>query len=56
MSDNLAQDTSAKPLLERMVAARQLSPTDMDALVRSKVVAENEEDGLHWLAKEYDDV
>ena len=54
MSDSLSQDSSAKPLLERMVAARQLSSTDMDTLVRSKVVAENEEAVLHWLAKEYD--
>ena len=53
MSDNLTQDSSTKPLLERMVADRQLSSTDMDTLVRSKVVAENEEDVLHWLAKEY---
>src|SRR5579871_3353141 len=53
MSENLAPDSSVKPLLERMVAGRQLSAADMDILVRGKTVVQNEEDVLRWLAKEY---
>jgi type II secretion system protein E len=42
-----------KQLLDRMVAARQLSTTDMDTLEQSKTVVRNEEDVLRWLASEY---
>src|SRR5712671_4207054 len=53
MSDTPAQDTSVKQLLDRMVAARQLSTTDMETLLRSKTVVRSEEDVLRWLANEY---
>jgi general secretion pathway protein E/type IV pilus assembly protein PilB len=44
------------PLLERMVAARQLSALDATALLRAGPAAavETEEAVLRWLAKEYD--
>jgi len=53
MSDTPAQETSVKQLLDRMIAARQLSPTDMETLTRSKTVVRSEEDVLRWLANEY---
>jgi len=53
MSETLAQDPSAKALLERMVATRQLSSSDVDALARTKAAVHTEEDVLRWLAKEY---
>src|ERR1019366_8226357 len=45
------QDSSTKQLLERMVASRQLSSLDADALV--KLPAQSEEEILRWLAQEY---
>lgn len=47
-----------KPLLERMVEGRQLSPNDSDSLARQcqrdpSLVLKTEEDVLRWLAKEY---
>src|SRR5450755_1579015 len=47
------QDNSTKQLLERMVASRQLSSLDADALLRAKPQVESEEEILHWLATEY---
>lgn len=48
------QDSSTKQLLERMVASRQLSSLDADALLRTHPQAANEEEVLRWLAGEYD--
>jgi general secretion pathway protein E/type IV pilus assembly protein PilB len=44
-----------KPLLDKMVAARQLSPSDAEILLAQKSGApvQTEEDVLRWLAKEY---
>ena len=42
-----------KQLLERMVAARQLSATDVAALTGIAPPVQNEEEVLRWLAKEY---
>jgi len=53
MSETVAQDAASKPLLERMVAARQLSTADMETLVRARTAVQSEEDVLRWLAKEY---
>jgi type II secretion system protein E len=53
MSETLAQHAVAKPLLDRMVAAKQLSSIDAELLVSSKLRVESEEDVLRWLAKEY---
>ena len=46
-------DASLKQLLDRMVAARQLSSTDADLLLRGKQAVKTEEDVLRWLAAEY---
>jgi general secretion pathway protein E/type IV pilus assembly protein PilB len=48
------QDGSTKQLLERMVASRQLSSLDADALTRAHPKTTSEEEILRWLAKEYD--
>jgi general secretion pathway protein E len=55
MSAVAPQDSGLKPLLESMVAAKQLSATDADILLRQKpgVAFKTEEDVLRWLAKEY---
>ena len=53
MSEPFAQEPSSKQLLERMVAEKQLSPTDAEALTRAKFAGQSEEDVLQWLAKEY---
>jgi type II secretion system protein E len=53
MSETLAQESPLKPLVDRMVAAKQLSPLDADALVRENSKAQTEEEVLRWLAKEY---
>ena len=47
------QDASTKQLLERMVASRQLSSLDADALLRAKPPLASEEEILRWLAAEY---
>jgi hypothetical protein len=55
MSPTVSQDSGLKPLLDQMVAAKQLSATDADLLLRQKSGAalKSEEDVLRWLAKEY---
>ena len=53
MTETPVQPTSLKPLLDRMVAARQLSFTDAESLLRAKSPAQTEEDVLRWLAGEY---
>jgi general secretion pathway protein E/type IV pilus assembly protein PilB len=47
------QDSSTKQLLERMVASRQLSSLDADALLRTHPQIATEEEVLRWLAEEY---
>jgi general secretion pathway protein E/type IV pilus assembly protein PilB len=59
MSETEVQAGSLPPLLERMLAARQLSPLDVEALARRQaagggVPVQSEEEVLRWLAKEYD--
>ncbi len=53
MNENPVQESSLKPLLERMVANRQLSAIDADILLREKPGVQSEEDVLRWLAEEY---
>jgi type II secretion system protein E len=53
MSEKAATDPSLKQLLDRMVAARQLSSTDAASLVRVTPAVKTEEDILRWLAAEY---
>src|ERR1035438_4143463 len=53
MSEILAQDSSLKQLLERMVAGRQLSSLDADFLAREETGWHSEEEVLRWLAQEY---
>jgi general secretion pathway protein E/type IV pilus assembly protein PilB len=53
MSETPVQTASLKPLLDRMVAGRQLSFTDAESLLRAKSSAQTEEDILRWLAQEY---
>jgi general secretion pathway protein E/type IV pilus assembly protein PilB len=52
-------ETSLKALLDRMVAARQLSPADAASLARldgagAPARVQSEEEVLRWLAREYD--
>jgi len=53
MSEKAVMDASLKQLLDRMVAARQLSSIDADALARVAPAVKTEEDVLRWLANEY---
>jgi type II secretion system protein E len=53
MVETPVQDPSLKPLLERMVASRQLSSIDAEALLSEAVPVRTEEDILRWLAQEY---
>jgi len=53
MSPKVVQESPSKPLLERMVAAKQLSAIDAQALAGAKTPAQSEEDVLRWLAREY---
>jgi type II secretion system protein E len=53
MVETPVQDPSLKPLLERMVASRQLSSSDAEALLSEAVPVRTEEDILRWLAQEY---
>ena len=58
MSEIVSQDASLKPLLEKMVAARQLSASDAESLARQGsagrgAAVRTEEDVLRWLAQEY---
>src|ERR1044071_7881778 len=59
MSDSTKQDPAFRPLLDRMVEAKQLSAADAESIVRqwgggSAAVAQTEETVLRWLAGEYD--
>ena len=59
MSTNNPTDTALRQLLDRMIAAKQLSGMDADGVVRLSchkggVPLRTEEDILRWLAKEYD--
>src|SRR5258708_18931594 len=49
----MSEPKDSRQLLERMVASRQLSSLDADALVRERPLVQSEEDVLRWLAKEY---
>jgi len=54
MSEISTSEPGLKPLLERMVAAKQLSSIDAAALAREKIPpAPTEEAVLRWLAHEY---
>src|SRR3954463_6230417 len=53
MSEKAVMDSSVKQLLDRMVAARQLSSIDAEALARVAPAVKTEEDVLRWLANEY---
>jgi len=53
MTESVVQDSPSKQLLERMVAAKQLSSIDAKALVAEKSTVKSEEDVLRWLAQEY---
>ncbi len=53
MAASPVQDSSNKQLLERMVASRQLSLPDADALLLARPQAASEEEILRWLASEY---
>ena len=53
MAASTVQDSALKPLLERMVASRQLSTLDADALLRAYPQPSGEEAILRWLAAEY---
>ncbi|MDB6018662.1 MAG: xpsE 1 [Pedosphaera sp.] len=46
-------DPAVKELLERMVAAKQLSSVDARALAEERVAPTSEDEVLRWLAKEY---
>jgi type II secretion system protein E len=46
-------DSSSKQLLDRMIAARQLSSIDAGSLARVKPPVQTEEEVLRWLAAEY---
>src|SRR5436309_3154785 len=58
MSGIVSQDASLKALLEKMVAARQLSASDAESLARQGsagrgAAVRTEEGSLRWLAQEY---
>jgi len=55
MSPVVSHDSGLKPLLDRMVAARQLSASDAEILLGQKSggAIQTEEDVLRWLAGEY---
>ncbi len=53
MSEKVILDAPAAQLLERMVATRQLSATDAQALAAVKPSVQTEEAVLRWLASEY---
>ena len=59
MSEIAVQDASLKPLLDKMVAGKQLSSTDAAILLRqsqsgAQTPLQGEADVLRWLAQEYD--
>jgi general secretion pathway protein E/type IV pilus assembly protein PilB len=53
MTESVVQESPLKQLLERMVAAKQLSSIDAKSLVAAKSPVQTEEDVLRWLAQEY---
>jgi general secretion pathway protein E/type IV pilus assembly protein PilB len=53
MNETIPPDSPSKQLLDRMVAAKQLSAVDAAALAKVKPAMEREEDVLRWLANEY---
>jgi general secretion pathway protein E/type IV pilus assembly protein PilB len=53
MNETVIQDSPLKQLLERMVAAKQLSSIDAKSLATMKPPMQSEEDVLRWLAQEY---
>src|SRR5438046_1067678 len=53
MSDKAAMDPSLKQLLDRMMAARQLSSIDAESVALVAPAVKTEEDVLRWLAAEY---
>jgi type II secretion system protein E len=53
MSEKAVMDSSLKQLLDRMVAARQLSSIDAEAVAHVAPAVKTEEDVLRWLAAEY---
>ena len=53
MTESAVHDSPLKQLLDRMVAAKQLSSIDAKALVAEKSSVKSEEDVLRWLAQEY---
>ena len=59
MSDTIAQEPTLKQLLDKMVAARQLSSADAETLARQHQAAARhslptEAEVLQWLAREYE--
>ena len=58
MPRTAADETALKALVEKMVAAKQLSPTDARMLTEAQTAGKgapvrSEDDVLRWLAKEY---
>src|ERR1044071_4187108 len=53
MSEKAVMDPSLKQLLDRMVAARQLSSIDAESVAQVAPAVKTEEDILRWLAAEY---
>jgi type II secretion system protein E len=53
MSEKAVMDSSLKQLLDRMVAARQLSSIDAESVALVAPAVKTEEDVLRWLAGEY---
>jgi general secretion pathway protein E/type IV pilus assembly protein PilB len=53
MTEPVVQDSPLKQLLDRMVAAKQLSSIDAKSLVTAQPPVQSEEDVLRWLAQEY---
>src|SRR6516225_4100943 len=53
MNETVTPESASRQLLERMVAARQLSAIDAAALARARPPMQREEDVLRWLAGEY---
>jgi len=53
MSEKAVTDSSLKQLLDRMVAARQLSSIDAVSVAHVAPAVKTEEDVLRWLAAEY---
>ncbi len=57
MTETKELDSPLRPLLDRMIAARQLSVVDADSLLQLEAASasvQKEDDVLRWLASEYD--